>query len=114
VINAIAGDKKGTFHALGSIDKTLRKQKQGLNRLRVKLKGRNRFVYAESGEPCTTQEALFHYFELPLSVIRRPRVWYSRHRTPAIAEYSKDRRRVLVRFDASSLSGTFGGMPVHL
>jgi hypothetical protein len=109
LIKAIASDTKGRFHGLGSVDKVLRKAGKGLNRLLVKMKGKCQFVYAETGADCTAQDALFHYFGLPLEVIAEPAVWYSYHRTPRIVEFSKDRTRVLVRFSAASLSGTFGG-----
>ena len=70
----------------------------------------NKFVYSESGEGCLLcKEALFHYFGLPIEIIVQPKLWYSYHRTPHIAEGSKDRTRVLVRFSAFSLSGSFGG-----
>jgi hypothetical protein len=109
LIKVIASDTKGRFHGLGSVDKVLRKSGKGMNRLPVKMKGKCQFVYAETGADCTAQEALFHYFGLPLEVIAEPAVWYSYHRTPRIVEFSKDRTRVLVRFTAESLSGTFGG-----
>ena len=115
VIRAIASDTKGTFHALGALDKALRKTKQGLVRHRVKLKGKTKFVYSETGEPCGVQEALFHYFGLPLSVIAEPRIWYARHRTPHISEFSEDHQRILVRFGAMSWSGeSFGGTCLYL
>ncbi len=109
LIKAIASDTKGKFHGLGSVDKVLRKSGKGLNRLPVKMKGKCQFVYAETGDVCTAQDALFHYFGLPLEVIAEPAVWYSYHRTPRIVDFSKDRTRVLVRFTAASLSGSFGG-----
>jgi hypothetical protein len=109
LIKAIASDSKGRFHGLGSVDKVLRKSGKGLNRLPVKIKGKCQFVYAETGADCTAQDALFHYFGLPLEVIAEPAVGYSYHRTPRIVEFSKDRTRVLVRFTAASLSGSFGG-----
>ena len=109
LIKAIASDTKGRFHGLGSVDKVLRKSGKGLNRLPVKMRGKCQFVYAQTGADCTAQDALFHYFGLPLEVIAEPAVWYSYHRTPRIVEFSKDRTRVLVRFMAESLSGTFGG-----
>jgi hypothetical protein len=109
LIKTIASDTKGRFHGLGSVDKTLRDSGKGLNRLPVKLKGKCRFVHADTGAICTAQDALFHYFGLPLEVISKPAIWYSYHRTPRIVEFSKDRTRVLVRFSAATLSGTFGG-----
>jgi hypothetical protein len=36
-------------------------------------------------------------------------VWYSYHRVPQIMEANKDRTRVLVRFTAANMSGSFGG-----
>ncbi len=70
----------------------------------------NKFVYSKTGEGCTVQEALFHYFGLPIEVIAQPTVWSSYHRTPSIVECGEDRTRVLVRFSATSWSGEgFGG-----
>jgi hypothetical protein len=109
VIKANASDTKGKFHGLGSVDKVLGKLGKGLNRLPVKMKEKCQFVYAETGAVCTAQDALFHYFGLPLGVIAEPTVWFSYHRTPLIVEFSEDRTRVLVRFMAESLSVTFGG-----
>src|ERR1035438_1270003 len=109
LIKVVASDTKGKFHGLGSVDKVLRKAKKGLNRLPVKKQGKCKFVYSETGAVCTAQDALFHYFGLPLEVIAEPAVWYSYHRVPQIVEASKDRTRVLVRFTAASLSGSFGG-----
>ena len=108
LIKVIAGDARGTFHGLGSLDHSLRKAGQGLTRLSMKVKD-NKFIYAETGEGCTVQEALFHYFGLPIEVIAEPAVWYSYHRTPRIVECAEDGTRVLVRFTAMSLSGSFGG-----
>ncbi len=108
LIKVIASDTKGTFHGLGSLDKSLRKSGNGLERLPVKKLGKATFVYAETGEKCTVQEALFHYFGLPVEVVAEPAVWYGYHRTPKIVEAT--RTRVLVRFTAESMSGeTFGG-----
>jgi len=108
LIKVIAGDAKGTFHGLGSLDRSLRKAGQGLTRMPMKVKD-NKFIYTDTGEGCTVQEALFHYFGLPIEVIAQPALWYSYHRTPGIVECAKDRTRVLVRFTAMSLSGSFGG-----
>ena len=81
LIKLIAGDTKGTFHGLGSLDHALRKAGQGLTRLPMKVKD-NKFLYSDTGEGCTVQEALFHYFGLPVEVIAEPALWYSYHRTP--------------------------------
>lgn len=115
VIRAIASDTKGTFHALGALDKILRKEKKGLVRLPVRLKGKTDFVYSRTGEQCASQEALFHYFGLPLAVIVQPQHWYSRHRTPYITEFSGDGQHILARFGAMSWSGeSFGGTCLYL
>jgi hypothetical protein len=109
LIKVIAGDTRGTFHGLGSLDHSLRKARQGLTRLPMKLEG-NKFIYADTGDGCTVQEALFHFFGLPIEVIAQPAVWYSYHRTPRILECAEDRTRVLVRFTATGWSGEgFGG-----
>src|SRR5271157_5970071 len=60
LIKTVASDTKGTFHGLGALDKALRRAGKGLERLQVKREGTT-FVYAESGEVCSPQEALFHY-----------------------------------------------------
>ncbi|MBV8555927.1 MAG: hypothetical protein JO116_10205 [Planctomycetaceae bacterium] len=110
LIKAVASDTKGTFHGLGLLDKSLRQAGKGLERLPVKQGGKTKFVYAGTGEVCSPQEALFHYFGLPLHVLVEPSEWYSYHRQPTIVEGSEDRTRVLVRFGAMSTSGeSFGG-----
>lgn len=108
LIKVVASDTRGKFHGLGSLDKVLRKTGKGLTRLPVK-KDRTKFTFAESGEPCTAQDALFHYFGVPMEVIAEPSAWYAYHRVPTIVEANKEKTRILVRFTASSLSGSFGG-----
>jgi hypothetical protein len=116
LIKLVAGDTKGTFHGLGALDRSLRDAaKLGLDRLPVKNRGCSEFVYAETGKPCSVQEALYHFFGLPIQIIAQPAGWYSCHRTPQIVESSEDRSRVLVRFTAESWSGeTFGGTCLYL
>lgn len=110
LIKTVAGDTKGTFHGLGALDQALRQAGKGLERLPVKQIGKTVFAYNVTGETCSTQEALFHEFGLPLHVLVEPSEWYSYHRKPVLAEASEDRTRVLVRFGAMSLSGeSFGG-----
>jgi hypothetical protein len=110
LIKTVASDMKGTFHGLGALDKALRSAGKGLERLPVKQEGKTKFVYADTGEQCSAQEALYHHFGLPLHVLVEPSEWYSYHRKPTIAEGSKDGTRVLVRFGAESFSGeSFGG-----
>ena len=110
LIKTIASDTKGTFHGLGLLDKSLRQAGKGLERLPVKREGETKFIYAGTGEECSAQEALFHYFGLPLHVLVEPSEWYSYHRKPTIVEGSEDKGRVLVRFGAMSSAGeNFGG-----
>lgn len=115
IIRAIASDTQGTFHGLGSLGKSLRRAGNGLTRQKVKSKGKTKFVYSESGEPCSVQEVLFHFFGLPVATIAEPTAWYSYHRKPQIMEFSGDRTKVLVRFSATSWSGEdFGGTCLYL
>jgi hypothetical protein len=108
LIKVVASDTRGKFHGLGSLDKVLRKTGKGLTRQPVKKVGM-KFIYTDSGQPCTAQEALFHYFGVAMDVIAEPSAWYAYHRVPSIVEAKKEKTRVLVRFTASSLSGSFGG-----
>ncbi len=116
IIRLVAGDTKGTFHGLGALDKSLRRAaKAGLERLPVVQRAPGKFVYAETGKPCSVQETLYHFFGLPIHVIAQPSNWYSCHRKPEIVEVSEDRTRVLVRFTAMSWSGeTFWGTCLYL
>jgi hypothetical protein len=110
LFKAIAGDTKGTFHGLGFLDSSLRRLEKGQERLPVIVDDQGKFVYTDTGKGCSTQEALFHYFGLPIEVIAEPSDWYSYHRSPWFAETSEDRTRVLVRFTAESMYGeSFGG-----
>lgn len=115
LIKKIANDAAGTFHGLGALEKSLVKAGRGLTRQAVNVSDKTKFVYAGTGEPCTAQEALFHFFGLPVDVIAQPAYWYRRHRTPYIAEFSADKTQVLVWFSAVSLSGeAFGGTCLYL
>jgi hypothetical protein len=109
VVGKIASDTKGTFHGLGALDASLREAGGSLERLEVKMLEGLRFVYASTGQECTAQEALVHFFGVPIDVLAEPRQWYIYHRQPQIVEASQDRARVLVRFTAYSLSGPFSG-----
>jgi len=115
LIKVIASDSKGTFHGLGFLDASLRRLGEGQARLPVTLNDKRKFVYADTGEGCTAQEALFHYFGLPVAVVAEPSGWYAYHRTPSLMEASEDRTRVLVRLTAESLSGeSFGGTCLYV
>jgi hypothetical protein len=113
VMNAVANDTSGSFHGLGILNKSLRKAGKGLQQ-QVQKRGNLKFVYSDTGEACTTQEVLFHYYGVPIDVIVEPRIWYRYHRKPHIVEDSEDRQRVLVVFSASSLSGSFGGTCLYI
>lgn len=109
LIQVIAGDSKGTFHGLGSLDHSLRKAGQGLTRLPMQLVDK-KFVYTDSGAGGTVQEALFHFFGLPIPIIAQPAIWYTNHRIPHFLEFSEDHTRVLVRFSGKKLADeSFGG-----
>ena len=111
----IAGDTKGRFHGLGSLDASLRRLGKGQERLPMELDEDGKFVYVDTGEGCSVQEALFHFFGLPIEVVAEPSGWYSYQRRPRIVEVSEDRTRVLVRFMATSMSGeSFGGTCLYL
>ncbi len=115
LIKLVASDKRGTFHGLGSLDASLRRLAKGQERLPVRLDDNRKFVFADTGEGCAAQEALFHYFGLPITVVAEPAAWYSYHRSPWIDEASEDRTRVLVRFTAMSMSGeNFGGACLYV
>ena len=115
LIKVIASDSQGTFHGLGFLDASLRRLGEGQARLPVTLNDKRQFVYADTGEECTAQEALFHYFGLPVAVVAEPSGWYAYHRTPSIVEANEDRTRVLVRFTAESMSGaSFGGTCLYV
>lgn len=108
VIKAIAGDIAGTFHGLGKLDATLREAGSGLTRQAVEPDG-DGFRFVDSGRRCTTHEALFHGFGIPLKVLIEPRIWYCRHRRPWLREYSADRTLALVDFCIDTLSGVISG-----
>lgn len=116
LIKAVASDNKGTFHGLGSLDRSLRRAAQdGLTTLPVRQVSAAEFAFADTGKGCTVQDTLHYYFGLPIHVIAQPAGWYSCHRTPRIAEFSQDKTRVLVRFTALSWSGeSFGGTCLYV
>jgi len=115
LIRLIASDTRGTFHGLGSLDASLHRLQPGQERLSMILDDSGKFVYTDTGRGCSVQEAMFHYFGLPVEVVAEPSGWYSYHRRPRIVEASKDRTRVLVRFTAESMSGAvFGGTCLYV
>lgn len=109
LIEHIANDTKGTFHGLGTLNRSLREAGGG-QRLAVKMDKEFNFTYKSTGETCSAQEALYHFFDIPISVIAEPSGWYMYHRKPVIAEVSHDRKSVLVRFTSMDRYGSaFGG-----
>ncbi len=116
LMQAVAGDKEGTFHGLGSLDRSLRRASgAGSAKLAVKLVPPTKFVFEATDKKCSVQEALYFFFGLPVHVIAQPAGWYSCHRTPRIVEFSEDKTRVLVYFMATSWSGeSFGGTCLYL
>lgn len=111
LMKIVASDKRGRFHGLGSLNEALRKA-GGTDRLPVKRDG-VKFSYDDSGERCTVQEALYHYFDVPIDVIAEPRQWYIYQRQPVIVEASEDRRNVLVQFVKAGIDGSFGGTALY-
>lgn len=114
LINTIAGDTRGTFHGLGSVDAALRRAGGDSKRLEIQTVAHSTddeeracpsFVYRSGRRRCTTQEVLHLYFGIPLHLLVQPRGWYIRHRQPYLVQHSADRSRVLVRFCSSSISG---------
>jgi hypothetical protein len=109
IINSVTTDTKGTFHGLGTLDKSLRQEGAVKKRLKVTMSEDLQFSYMKSGGKCSIQEALYHYFGLPIDVIAEPRGWYECHRTPQIVEVSEDCKSILVRFVSSGIMGSFHG-----
>ena len=110
LIDRVVGDTKGTFHGLGVLDKSIRESGRGTKHQAVEMHQGLQFDFTETGKECTVQEALYHFFEIPIPVIAEPSQWIRYHRKPEIVEVSEDRSKVLVRFIADTLSGErFGG-----
>lgn len=85
VLKYIEGDTRGTFHGLGSL------------------------VAKKRGSKPSVQQILLRDFQVPIRVLAEPEYWYSMHRKPSIAEISNAKDRVLVRFVAHGMSGSFHG-----
>ena len=110
LIDRVAGDTEGTFHGLGVLDNSIRASGGGTERQAVEMQPDRQFVYTETGRKCSVQEALYHFFEIPIPVVAEPSQWIRYRRSPVIVEVNEDRSRILVRFSAESLSGeSFGG-----
>jgi len=85
VLRVLAADTKGTFHGLGALA--------------------NEHL---EGDPAA-QVFLYREIGVPIPVLAEPGHWYAMHRQPVVAEVSDSRDRVLVRFVAHGLSGSFHG-----
>jgi hypothetical protein len=110
ILNKIANDMEGTFHGLGALNKSLCGLEKGIDRLEVTMDENLQFIYKKTGEKCSVQESLYHFFGLPIDVIAEPRDWYQYHRKPEIVEVSEDLSKILVTF--SSMNMMFGS-PFH-
>ena len=106
LINAIANDMDGTFHGLGVLNKSLCDLEEGIDRLEVTMDDNLHFIYKNTGEMCSVQESLYHFFGLPIDVIAKPSLWYQYHRKPEIVDVSEDLSRILVTFSSMSMSGS--------
>jgi len=82
VLKAVEGNSEGTFHGLGSLV----------------AKGSR-----------SAQAVLHRDLKIPVRTIAEPECWYSMHRKPVIAEVSGPGDRVLVRFVAHGMTGSFHG-----
>jgi hypothetical protein len=85
VLRVLERDTRGTIHGLGSL-----------------------VAKSRGGEP-SAQVVLHQDLKIPVHVLAEPRYWYSMHRRPVIAEVNRTKDRVLVRFVASGISGSFYG-----
>lgn len=111
LMRIVANDKWGRFHGLGSLDESLRKGRA----LSPLQKDGVKFFYEDSGARCTVQqEALYHYFGVPIDVIAEPRQWYIYQRQPVIVEHAKDKTRVLIGFVKSGIDSSFGGTALYI
>lgn len=107
VINQIINDKRGTFHGLGALDRSIGKTEDGQKQNYIEMRENYRFVYSSTGEECTAQEALYYFFGIPIPLIAEPREYYLYHRIPKIIEVNKERTEVIVEF--TKLDMYYGG-----
>ena len=106
ISSAVSGDKKGTFHGLGVLDKSISLTKhEGLKSVEITRKENMTFFYNDSTKECSAQEVLYHHFGVPIIVIAEPRDWYFYHRTPRIREIDENREKILVDFTSFNRYG---------
>ena len=115
ITNAISGDKKGTFHGLGLLNKSIRiAKKNGLDKLEIIRKEKYSFYYPGEDKECGVQEVLFHYYGVPIYIISEPREWYAYHRIPHVREIDKN-DNILVDFMSVTRRGDdFGGTCLYM
>ena len=114
IIDTIANDTKGTFHGLGALDKSLRQKGVTKKQLKISMNSDLQFIYKKTGKECSVQEILYHYFGVPIAIIAEPRGWYEYHRTPQIVEVSENYKKILVRFTAYGIMGSFDGTCLYV
>lgn len=85
VLKTLEGDTTGMFHGMGSL------------------------AVAQPADDPSVQSVLHRELGVPLRVVVQPEYWYAMHRQPVIAAVSANKDRVLVRFVAHGLSGSFHG-----
>lgn len=85
VLRVLAADTRGTFHGLGALAED----------------------HPDGDLPA--QAFLHREVGVPIRVVAEPGRWYAMHRKPEIAEVSDAKNRVLVRFVAHGLTGSFHG-----
>ncbi len=113
LIRFIGEDTVGTFHGLGAIERHMKAV--GLDAPpaeQVRFK-KGKFVHTSDASPCAVCEVLHFFFGVPLNVVREPVEWYERHRTPSIAAFDIERKRILVHFSQVSGYGEFGGTVLY-
>ncbi|MFC1816951.1 hypothetical protein ACFL0M_13685 [Thermodesulfobacteriota bacterium] len=79
LIEHIANDTKGTFHGLGTLNRSLREAGGG-QRLTVKMDKECDFTYKRTGETCLLRRCCIIFFDIPINVIAEPSGWYIYHR----------------------------------
>ena len=116
ITKAMSGDKKGTFHGLGELDRSIRlAKKHGKDKFEVVKGDGVSFYYTESNEQCGVQEVLYHYCGAPVTVIAEPRKWYIFHRAPRIREIGVNNDTILVDFISSGMYGdSFSGTCLYM
>ena len=65
LIEHIANDTRGTFHGLGTFNRSLC-EAGGNQRLPIKMDKELNFTYKITGETCSAQETLYHFFGVPI------------------------------------------------